>query len=79
MQGCLCEFYIAKQVSDKEGLISLYRGLLSHMTHGWYCGASFKDLFFAEARPIKKGDLDEANGWVASADCFNVRIVDLTY
>jgi len=53
--------------------------VMKDMTQGWYCGASFKDLFFAEARPIKKGDLDEANGWVASADCFNVRIVDLTY
>lgn len=49
------------------------------MTRGWYCGAMFKDLFFAEARPIKKGEMDHSNGWVASADCFNVRIADLTY
>lgn len=53
--------------------------VMKDMTQGWYCGAMFKDLFFAEARPVKKGDLDESNGWVASADCFNVRIDALTY
>ena len=53
--------------------------VLEDMTRGWYCGAMFKDLFFAEARPIKKGEMDHSNGWVASADCFNVRIADLTY
>ena len=71
------ECSIAASNTKQKCDIYAFVRVLEDMTRGWYCGAMWKDLFFAEARAIKKGDKDESNGWVASADCHNVKICDL--
>ncbi len=46
--------------------------LVDTYTRGYVCGLIPKSDYKKNARFLKKGDTDPSNGWVVSADCFNV-------
>lgn len=43
----------------------------------WILGWLPKDRYFKTARFLKKGEIDDSNGFTVKADCYNVRIDQL--
>lgn len=43
----------------------------------WLCGFIKKDDFFSKARYLKKGQVDQSNGFTVHANMFNLKIGDL--
>ncbi len=48
--------------------------VLEDCTVGWYLGAIARDRFYEIARFWNEGEIDNRNGWVVSADCYNVPV-----
>lgn len=46
---------------------------------GWILGQISKDEYFENACYLEKGDTDPANGWIVSANCYNLPINQLHY
>jgi hypothetical protein len=44
---------------------------------GWYLGVYEKEQYFKDATFLKKGSVDESNGYVVKSDCFNLPISQL--
>lgn len=44
---------------------------------GWYLGVYGKQQYFKDAVFLKKGSVDESNGYVVKSDCYNIAISQL--
>ena len=51
--------------------------VLTDLTKGWILGEMNKEEYFDNARYMKKGKIDPANGFKVRATCYNVAIQDL--
>lgn len=51
--------------------------ILNDLTVGWLLGCIPKDLFYKNARFLKKGQIDGSNKFIVKADCYNIAVADL--
>ena len=51
--------------------------VLDNMSHGWLLGVYPKELYFKEAKLLKKGDRDPSNNFTVKANCYNMVIAML--
>lgn len=63
--------YNARQDADFYVFVSLLRRENVYVK-GWVCGIIAKRDYETMATFLRKGDIDPSNGWVVSADCFNL-------
>ncbi len=69
----------ARQKADYYVFTSVFRDKPSgRYTHGHVIGLMKKDEYKAMATFLRVGDVDPSNGWVVSADCYNVPYSRLT-
>lgn len=68
--------YNARQKADFYVFTSLLRVGLEYKT-GFIIGIYSKADYITYSTFLKKGDVDPSNGWVVSADCYNLRYSDL--
>lgn len=66
----------ARQQADFYVFTSLLRVGLDYTT-GYIIGIYSKADYITYSTFLKKGDVDPSNGWVVSADCYNLRYSDL--
>ena len=52
--------------------------VLSDMSKAWILGSISKQDFYDRATLYRKGDIDQDNGFVFKADCYNLRIDKLS-
>lgn len=66
------------QRADYYVFCSIFRDKASgEYTHGHVIGMIPKSEYKEKATFLRKGDIDPSNGWVVSADCYNLRYEDL--
>lgn len=51
--------------------------VLNDMSKAWILGSIAKEDFYSKAKHWKKGEVDEDNGFVIKADCYNLPIKEL--
>jgi hypothetical protein len=51
--------------------------VLNDLSKAWVLGSIAKEEFYAKAKQWKKGEVDEGNGFVIKADCYNLPIKEL--
>lgn len=49
----------------------------NNLSRAWILGTIPKVEYFNRAKRYQKGDLDESNGYVVKADCYNLKISEL--
>jgi len=52
--------------------------ILCDMSKAWILGSISKEDFYKKATLYRKGDIDKDNGFVFKADCYNLRINELS-
>ena len=70
---CSVAAFNTKQKCDKYVFVRV----LNDLTKGWILGEMDKEEYFDNARLMKKGKIDPANGFRVRATCYNVAIQDL--
>ena len=70
---CSVSNYNTQQKCDYYAFVRV----LNDFSKGWFLGVKKKDDFFKEARFVKKGDIDESNGFRAKSDCYSLRVSEL--
>jgi len=70
---CSVAAFNTKQNCDKY----IFVRVLSDLSKGWILGEMGKQEYFDNARFMKKGKIDPANGFRVKANCYNVAIKDL--
>lgn len=70
--------YNTSQRADYYVFTSVFRDKSTNAyTHGHIIGMIEKESYKKQAVFLRKGDLDPSNGWVVSADCYNLPYSDL--
>ena len=71
---CSVALHGTKQDCDTYGFVRV----LSDMSKAWILGGLSKQDFYDRATLYRKGDIDQDNGFVFKADCYNLRIDKLS-
>jgi len=71
---CSISNFNTKQKCD----IYVFCRVLEDQSRGWILGYDLKDNYMKTATFMKKGDIDQDNGYKVRADCYNKQIKDLS-
>lgn len=70
---CSVADFNTKQKCDRYAFISV----LTDFSAAWYLGSMSRKKFYNKAKFCKKGEVDDSNGFVFRADCYNIKISEL--
>ena len=73
---CSVAAYNTKQKCDRYVFVRL-EYVNKRWGRAWVLGWMDKKKYFKKAVKLKKGDIDESNGFVVKANCHNMKIKDL--
>ena len=73
---CSVAAYNTKQKCDRYVFVRL-EWVNKRWKRAWVLGWMDKKKYFKQAVSLKKGDIDESNGFVVKANCYNMKIKDL--
>lgn len=62
--------YNTTQLCDYYAFVRVKKDL----TKAWWLGVCSKNVFFRDAKFMKKGEVDDDNKYVVKADCYNIPI-----
>lgn len=71
---CSIALHGTKQDCDEYVFVRV----LSNMSKAWILGSISKRDFYKKATLYRKGDIDKDNGFIFKADCYNLRIDELS-
>jgi hypothetical protein len=71
------EVSVAKYNTGQQADFYAFTRVLNDLTKGWFLGIMAPEDYYANARALKKGDVDGSNNFVVKADCWNLRIDQL--
>jgi hypothetical protein len=71
------EVSVAQFNTHQQCDLYVFTRVLNDLSKGWILGVMGPEEYYANARVLKKGDIDGSNKFVVKSDCWNMRIDDL--
>ena len=73
---CSVAEYNTKQKCDRYVFVRI-ENIKGKWGRAWVLGWMDKKKYFKKAVKLRRGDVDESNGFIVKANCFNMKIKDL--